>query len=141
MAKEQLPELRKYRNNYTEPGLWAKIAKVAQKAGIKVVYLALLFYYVLKSGTTTTKDRSLILGALGYFILPLDLIPDAIPVVGFSDDLAALIAVYVAMKHSITPEIELQAQTRLEKWFPQYSQSDIDIHIIDLIALPDRQIV
>ena len=127
MAKEQLPNLREYQGNYTEQGLWVKIAKVARKAGIKVIYLALLFYYVLRSGTTSKKDRSLILGALGYFILPLDLIPDAIPVVGFSDDLAALVAVYVAMKHSITPEIELQAQSRLEKWFPQYCQTDIDI--------------
>ena len=127
MATGQYSNIRKYRNRYTEPGLWAKIAKVAQKAGIKVIYLALLFYYVLRSGTTSSKDRSLILGALGYFILPLDLIPDAIPVVGFSDDLAALVAVYVAMKHSITPEIELQAQSRLEKWFPQYCQADIDI--------------
>lgn len=127
MAKEQLPNLKEYQGSYSEPGLWAKIAKVAGKAGIKVIYLALLFYYVLKSGTTTKKDRSLILGALGYFILPLDLIPDAIPVVGFSDDLAALVAVYVAMKHSITPEIELQAKSRLEKWFPEYCQTDIDI--------------
>ena len=127
MSTQRLPDLKKYQGSYTEPGLWAKIAKAAQKAGIKVIYLALLFYYVLKSGTTTRKDRSLILGALGYFILPLDLIPDAIPVVGFSDDLAALIAVYVAMKRSITPEIELQAKSRLEKWFPQYVEADIDI--------------
>ena len=62
-----------------------------------------------------------------YLILPVDLIPDAIPMVGFSDDLAALVAVYVAMKRSITPAIEAQAKAKLAKWFPDYKEEDIDI--------------
>ena len=127
MTSSKLPNLIDYQDKYSEPGLWGKISKVAQKAGIKVIYLALLFYYVLKSNTVSKKDKSLIYGALGYFILPVDLIPDAIPMVGFSDDLAALIAVYVAMKRSITPEIELQAKDRLRRWFPSYTEDDIDI--------------
>lgn len=127
MTSQHFPQLKEYQGNFSEPGLWTKISRVAQKAGIKVIYLALLFFYVLKSGTTAKKDRSIILGALGYFILPIDLIPDALPVVGFSDDLAALVAVYVAMRHSITPEIEMQARARLQKWFPQFTESDLDI--------------
>ena len=127
MTSSRLPNLIDYQDKYSEPGLWGKISKVAQKAGIKVIYLALLFYYVLKSNTVSKKDKSLIYGALGYFILPVDLIPDAIPMVGFSDDLAALIAVYVAMKRSITPEIEFQAKDRLQRWFPSYTEEDIDI--------------
>ena len=127
MTSSKLPNLIDYQDKYSEPGLWGKISKVAQKAGSKVIYLALLFYYVLKSNTVSKKDKSLIYGALGYFILPVDLIPDAIPMVGFSDDLAALIAVYVAMKRSITPEIEFQAKERLQRWFPSYTEEDIDI--------------
>lgn len=127
MATSPFPNLKGYRDHYSEPSLWGKIAKVAKKAGIKVIYLALLFYYVLKSNTATLKDKSLIYGALGYFILPVDLIPDAIPMVGFSDDLAALVAVYVAMRRSITPAIEDQAKERLTKWFPDYEPQDIDI--------------
>ena len=41
--------------------------------------------------------------------------------------MATMVAVYLAMKHSITPEIEMQAKARLEKWFPQYNESEIDI--------------
>lgn len=44
------------------------------------------------------RRSAIIIGALGYFILPLDFIPDAIPVLGFSDDLAALVAAYGYVK-------------------------------------------
>lgn len=127
MENDNLPNLKKYQDNYSDKGLWGKVSKVAQKAGVKVIYLALLFYYVLKDPMVSRKDKSLIYGALGYFILPVDLIPDAIPMVGFSDDLAALVAVYVAMKRSITPAIEAQAKVKLAKWFPDYKEEDIDI--------------
>ena len=127
MENDNLPNLKKYQDNYSDRGLWGKVSKVAQKAGVKVIYLALLFYYVLKDPMVSRKDKSLIYGALGYFILPVDLIPDAIPMVGFSDDLAALVAVYVAMKRSITPAIEAQAKVKLAKWFPDYKEEDIDI--------------
>lgn len=127
MENDNLPNLKKYQDNYSDKGLWEKVSKVAQKAGVKVIYLALLFYYVLKDPMVSRKDKSLIYGALGYFILPVDLIPDAIPMVGFSDDLAALVAVYVAMKRSITPAIEAQAKVKLAKWFPDYKEEDIDI--------------
>ena len=124
---ENTPNLQKYQEHYSDRGFWGKVSKVARKAGIKVIYLALLLFYVLKSPETTRKNKSLIVGALGYFILPIDLIPDALPVVGFSDDLAALVAVYMAMSSSVTPAIEAQARERLEKWFPDYTEKDIDI--------------
>lgn len=60
---------------------------------------------------------ALILGALGYFIHPLYLIPDVIPVLGFTDDIAALTLVYKAIKASVTPEIEAKAQAKVDEWF------------------------
>jgi uncharacterized membrane protein YkvA (DUF1232 family) len=90
---------------------------VAKKAGAKVVYCALLLYYVLKSSSVPTEDKLIIIGALGYFILPLDLIADFIPIAGYTDDLAALIACYKAVKNNITPEIKQQAQNKYSEWF------------------------
>ena len=84
-------DLEKYSSHYNENDLWEKLQKFARKAGIKVTYAALLLYYVLKNPATSTKDRAKIIGSLGYFILPLDLIPDWIPVAGYTDDLAALL--------------------------------------------------
>ena len=55
--------------------------------------------------------------ALGYLILPLDLIPDTIPVIGFTDDLTALTTAYEIVKSSITPEIEARAKAKADELF------------------------
>ena len=63
-------DIQKYEKHYDDNAFWEKLQKFARKAGIKVTYAALLLYYVLKSPTTSGKDRAKIIGALGYFILP-----------------------------------------------------------------------
>ena len=60
---------------------------------------------------------ALILGALGYFILPLDLIADVIPVFGFTDDIAPLTLAYKALQVSVTPEIDAKAQAKVDELF------------------------
>ncbi len=116
-----------YKQHYDENDFWEKLRRFARKAGIKVSYAALLLFYVLKSPMTTSKDRAKIIGALGYFILPIDLIPDFIPVAGYTDDLAALVwGVYCVIK-SITPEVKAQAAEKLHEWF-----GDFDDHMLDL---------
>ena len=116
-----------YQQHYDENDFWEKLRRFARKAGIKVSYAALLLFYVLKSPMTTSKDRAKIIGALGYFILPIDLIPDFIPVAGYTDDLAALVwGVYCVIK-SITPEVKAQAAVKLHEWF-----GDFDDHMLDL---------
>ncbi len=116
-----------YQQHYDENDFWEKLRRFARKAGIKVSYAALLLYYVLKSPMTSSKDRAKIIGALGYFILPIDLIPDFIPVAGYTDDLAALVwGVYCVIK-SITPEVKEQAAEKLHEWFGEF-----DDHMLDL---------
>ncbi len=112
--------------HYSEDGLWDKIKNVAKKAGVKVIYLALLLYYTATADTTSTAHKAIIYGALGYFILPLDLIPDAIPVVGFTDDLAALIACAGAVAVSITPALKKQAKEKLKDRFGDVDESELE---------------
>lgn len=106
-----------YDNNYSEVGFWEKIAEVAMKAGEKVIYYALLLYYTAIASSTPSSAKVMILSALGYFILPFDLIPDIMPVVGFTDDLSALVACYKTVKANITPAIQQQAKDKMEEWF------------------------
>ena len=120
-------DIEKYSHHYEDNAFWEKLQKFARKAGIKVTYAALLLYYVLKSPTTSGKDRAKIIGALGYFILPIDLIPDFIPVAGYTDDLAALVwGVYCVIK-SITPEVKAQAAAKLHEWFGDFDESELDL--------------
>ncbi len=115
----------KFSKNYSDNQFWGKLKDAAAKAGARVVYCALVLYYVLKSPGTPTADRAKIIGALGYLILPLDLVPDWIPVVGFTDDLAALLWGVYSVSRNITPEIKEQARVKLSEWFKDYDPSEL----------------
>lgn len=122
-------DLEKYRGSYSERGLMNKLTAVAIKAGIKAVYAVLLLYYALQSPQTSTKDKSIIYGALGYFILPLDLVPDFIPLAGFGDDLGALLWALSRVLANITDEVREKARLKLRDWFGDYDRREL--HEID----------
>lgn len=118
-------DLVKFEKNYSEANLWKKIGSVAKIAGIKTLYMVLLLYYVLMDDATPTKYKAMIIGALGYFILPVDVLPDFVPMVGYSDDLAALSGVLYAVIKSVSPQIKAQAKAKLTDWFGAYNEEEI----------------
>ena len=119
-------DIAQYQEHYSESGLFEKIGKVCKKAGIKAIYYVLLLYYVLMDGNTSLKDKGIIIGALGYFILPIDLIPDFIPVAGFADDLAALTAGLHTVKANITPTVRKKAVQKLYDWFVDIDYNKVE---------------
>ena len=82
--------LEKYIPNYDVEKFWKKLRRSLRRMGAKAVYYALLLYYALQDPQISRKDKGMILGALGYFLLPLDLMPDFLPAIGYTDDIAAL---------------------------------------------------
>ena len=82
----------------------------------KLVYWVLVIYYALQSPTLPNKDKAKIIAALVYLIFPLDLIPDAIPVVGVLDDGAILFALF-RLFVTINDSIRLQARGKTQQWF------------------------
>ena len=91
----------------------------AKKAGIKLVYYAMVLYYVLISPDTPKRYKAVIAGALGYLILPFDFISDLFPFVGMADDWAALVAAIAYVSTAITPDIKAKARLKLKEWFPE----------------------
>lgn len=109
-VEDVINNLKMYETHFSESELWNKIAKIGKSIGAAIIYPVLLLFNLLKSSETDLKEKTMIIGALGYFILPLDLIPDAIPTAGFTDDLAALGAIISALASCIT--IELQNESK-----------------------------
>ena len=127
MSNNKVPQnIESYQSEYSESGLWKKVKTVAKKAGIKTIYMVLLLHYVLNSPNVSIEDKAKIYGALGYFILPIDLIPDFIPIVGYSDDVAALAYALHAVWKNVTPEIKQQAQQKLRSWFGNYNPNELN---------------
>ena len=106
-----------YEKNYSESGLWNKIKDVATKAGKPVIKNALLLYYALQSKSVTGTDKAKIVGALGYFILPIDIIADFLPLVGFTDDAAVILFVLKMLYGKIDDWANQQADKKLKEWF------------------------
>ena len=121
---QQDMNLKKYEKEYSESELWEKIGEVAKMAGLRVIYYVLLLYYSLQSDTVSLKEKALIIGALGYFILPVDLVPDFIIGLGYGDDAAALVAV-VKMLENLNDDIKAQAKNKLKTWFEDFDEKDL----------------
>ena len=106
-------DFEKYEDKYSEAGLWDKIRKNIAKIGVKVIYQALLLYYVAQSLNCPPKIKAGIIGALGYLISPFDLIPDIMPGIGFADDAIAIATAVALAQIYITDEIKAQAKAKL----------------------------
>ncbi|MBQ1717600.1 MAG: DUF1232 domain-containing protein [Bacteroidales bacterium] len=117
--------LTEYQQHYNEDGYWKKLGKIARKVGVKMVYYSLVLYEVLVDKATPAKYRAVIAGALGYFILPADILPDLIPAIGYADDWAALLAAVVYVSKAVTPEIKAKAKFRLTKWFGPVADEEL----------------
>lgn len=102
---------------YSDQSFWEKLKRFAKHAGAKVVELALQLYYTAQEPGTPTWAKSVIYGALAYFILPVDAIPDVIPVAGFTDDLGALAAAVACVAMYLTPEVRRKAKQKMREWF------------------------
>lgn len=119
MKDLQLPDFMKYSDKYSATGFVEKISHIAKRAGAKLVYAALILYYTLQSKDVPLKDKAIIIGALGYLISPLDVIPDAIPIAGLGDDVAVLLYVLRKIKGDLTDDVKKRAYNKLSKWFDE----------------------
>ena len=112
-----LPDLQKYKDKFSQQSFIEKIQCIAKRAGAKLVYVALILYYLIQSDKVSLKDKAVIIGALGYLISPLDVVPDAIPIAGLGDDLTVLLYALGKVWTSVDEEMKGKARGKLSKWF------------------------
>ena len=96
------------------------IINILIKAGRTIAKPALEVLEMAMDPLTPTQVRISLTAALVYLIMPFDLFPDFMPLVGFSDDFVALTAVLSIWSKYMTPSIRLRAEKKLNKLFPLY---------------------
>lgn len=129
----------KYERHYSETGLWSKLGKYAKDAGMKVVYSGLLLYYALESPNIPLKAKVQIYGALGYLILPLDIVPDLLPIVGYVDDLGALMLAVGAVAMNINQDVKQKAKNKLKDFFGEDAVQHQDVIGVDAQMVDDGE--
>ena len=105
--------------HYTDKGFWQKLGQHLLAIGTQGIKTALILYYTLQDpeGKVPKWAKGVIIGALGYFIFPLDAIPDFMPAVGFVDDLAVLAAALATVAVNIPQEARDRADAKMKELF------------------------
>ena len=96
------------------------IVKILIKAGRTIAKPALEVLEMSVDPYTPAQVRISLMAALAYLVMPFDLFPDFMPLVGFSDDFVALTAVLSIWSKYMTPSIRTRAERKLNKLFPFY---------------------
>lgn len=106
-----------YAKDYSEQGFWEKLKRFALAAGREIVGKALTLYYTAQDPACPPWAKAVIIGALGYFISPLDAIADPLPAIGFADDLGVLAMALVTVTAHVTDATRAKADETLKRWF------------------------
>lgn len=122
----ELPDFMSYSDKFSNRDFLDKVQRIAKRAGSKLVYGSLLLYYTIQSDKVSRTDKAIIIGALGYLISPLDVMPDAIPIVGLADDMAVLVYVLKKVWSLISDEARVNAKNKMKLWFDEDEMQDVE---------------
>ena len=95
-----------------------KLNLKSSPSGRAIAQPALEAFEMMIDTATPPQARVSLFAALTYLIIPIDLVPDLIPVAGFSDDLVAITAVISLWSQYMNPSIRNRARKKLDKWIP-----------------------
>ena len=115
----------KYRAFFSENRLFTKLKLYARKAGIKTVYTVLLLFYAYRRKETPAWAKRIIIGAIGYFISPIDAIPDLTPLIGYTDDIGVLSFGLATIACFVNKEVKIKAKIKLKDWFGAYDEAEL----------------
>ena len=108
---------------YSDESFWDKLKEYAIVAGREVVETALKLFYCMKDEDTPLRAKVVIAGALLYFIMPVDAVPDFLPG-GYVDDLGALSGALLTVAAHIKDEHAAKAKAKMAQWFGAKDSAD-----------------
>ena len=109
--------LQGYAGQYSETRFWTKMSHVLKRAGHELLEKALWLHYAAQRPETPQWAKATAYGALAYFILPFDAVPDWLVGMGLTDDLGALTVAVATISQYIDEGVKLRTQHRLDTWF------------------------
>lgn len=95
-----------------ENNFWSKARRVLGR--VPFIEDAVAAYYCARDPETPMQVRAILFGALAYFILPTDVVPDILTAFGFIDDAAVMAAAYRKVSEYVTPAHREQARRALD---------------------------
>ncbi|MFK7851939.1 MAG: YkvA family protein [Akkermansiaceae bacterium] len=96
---------------------WRVAKRLSRRGGRKLLNGGFTLYYCLRDADTPAWAKTVIAGALGYLILPMDFIPDAILGAGFTDDWSVILGAMAAVISHITDEHREKAAEMTTRFF------------------------
>lgn len=103
--------------HYSNKGFLTKFKGVGSKLGVKGAEAAATLYVALKSPDMPRTNKLIMAGALGYFIMPFDVVADLLPLVGLSDDVFVMTMALTKVFMSITDDMKDEARELVAEKF------------------------
>ena len=114
-VETNLPQ--QFNQKYTDERFWLKLRRFAKAAGQEVVEKSLWLYYAAQRPDVPGWAKTVMYSALGYLILPLDAIPDPTPIIGFGDDLGALMVAITTVASYVDEGVRERTRLKMRQWF------------------------
>lgn len=112
-ARALVPSVQKVNEVRVTRGFWPKIRRTASK--IPFADQALSVWYAARDPETPATAKGIMLGALAYFVLPVDAIPDIFAGIGFTDDAAVIAALLATLGSNIKRRHRDEARAALKR--------------------------
>ena len=111
--KALVPSVQRVNEVRVKAGFWPKIGRVA--ARIPFANQAVSVYYAARDPETPMAAKGIMLGALAYFVMPIDAIPDVLAGIGFTDDAAVITAVIATLGANVRKRHRELAEKALDR--------------------------
>lgn len=112
-SRALVPSIQQVNEVRVQKGFWPKIRRTA--ARIPFARQVVSVYYSARDPETPAAAKGIMLGALAYFVLPIDAIPDIFAGIGFTDDAAVIAALIATLGANIKRRHKDQADAALER--------------------------